>query len=274
MINIKDPLVQLKITSAACSFFAIASTLYRLWLRRSRLWVDDLAAAFALLTLVIQIVSVFLHLPVPNSQSQTTRVAVYYTMAYAFYTVIFFSRLSILFSIIRIDSSQRRRRYLHGAAIFIVAALLFLMAQLLWVCEPEPSWKLAANPQCKLPLQVAVCQLVTDVIIDGILLAAPLTLLRHLADKRLRRKLTVIFSTCVATTIVSLVHAAYILSKGGIKVLISALVEDTCSLIVANLPVLIGATFRIHWRRRSRSDSRLDTNAIYSSQPDLRLQSH
>jgi hypothetical protein len=46
------------------------------------------------------------------------------------------------------------------------------------------------------------------------------------------------------TTIVSLVHAALIISRGGIPVVISALVEDCMSLTVANLPVVATASFR------------------------------
>lgn len=38
-------------------------------------------------------------------------------------------------------------------------------------------------------------------------------------------RLMVIFSTCIVTTIVSLVHAVYILNYGGKKVVIVALVE-------------------------------------------------
>ncbi len=44
------------------------------------------------------------------------------------------------------------------------------------------------------------------------------------------------------TTIVSLVHAALIITRGGIPVLISALVEDCMSLTVANLPVIATAS--------------------------------
>lgn len=55
----------------------------------------------------------------------------------------------------------------------------------------------------------------------------------------------------VVTTIVSLVHAAYIISRGGIPVIISALVEDCMSLTVANVPVVATASFR---RLESSSD--------------------
>jgi hypothetical protein len=49
-------------------------------------------------------------------------------------------------------------------------------------------------------------------------------------------------SLTVITTIVSLVHAAYIITRGGIPVIISALVEDCMSLTVANLPVVATAS--------------------------------
>lgn len=245
MIDPNDPLVQLKITCATCSIFALGTTMYRLYKRRGRLWADDAWALFAFVALIIQIASVFLHVPVPNNLSKTARVAAYYLMATTFYAIIWASRLSILFSIVRIDPSEHRRRHLFWVAVAFVATTFFLLAQLLWVCEPEPSWKEEPNPQCHLPLQVAICQLVTDVIADTILLFAPVPLFRHLANKPLRRKLTLIFSTCVVTTIVSLVHAAFILSNGGIKVVISALVEDCLSLIVANMPVVVTALVQL-----------------------------
>ena len=50
--------------------------------------------------------------------------------------------------------------------------------------------------------------------------------------------------SAVVTTVVSLVHAAYIITTGGIPVIISALVEDCMSLTVANLPVVATASLR------------------------------
>lgn len=52
------------------------------------------------------------------------------------------------------------------------------------------------------------------------------------------------FVLSVVTTVVSLVHAAYIITRGGIPVIISALVEDCMSLTVANLPVVATASMR------------------------------
>ena len=54
------------------------------------------------------------------------------------------------------------------------------------------------------------------------------------------------------TTIVSLVHAVYIITRGGIPVIISALVEDCMSLTVANFPVVVSATIKHFSGSRSR----------------------
>lgn len=70
------------------------------------------------------------------------------------------ARLSILFSMIRIDPSQTRQRRLMyiGASFSLIWVLL--IAQLFWVCESAPSWKELKSPQCPLDKQVAICQLV------------------------------------------------------------------------------------------------------------------
>lgn len=96
--------------------------------------------------------------------------------------------------------SKQRNRYLSAC----------LWVRLIYGCKVD--W--AQNFNC-----------LADVIADLILLIAPLKLLQSLQDKQLRLRLMVIFSTCIVTTVVSLVHAVYILNHGGKKVVIVALVE-------------------------------------------------
>ncbi|KAJ7847068.1 hypothetical protein B0H13DRAFT_2362622 [Mycena leptocephala] len=165
--------------------------------------------------------------------------AAFYLMGTTFYLIIWASRLSILFSIIRIEPSAQRRRLLFWVAGTFVAAALFLLGQLFWICELNDS------VGCEFPPQIGICQIVTNVIADSILLLAPLPLFRKLIDKSLGFKLTLLFSTCVVTTIVSLVHSAFILTDDDKKILISAIVQDCLSLIVANIPVIITTTIDI-----------------------------
>ncbi|GLB42039.1 putative expressed protein [Lyophyllum shimeji] len=104
-------------------------------------------------------------------------------------------------------------------------------------------------------LGVVVLQLVTDIVSDSILIIAPLRLLRNLSDRKLRRRLTVIFSTCLITTAVSLVHAAFLFIHAAIKVLIAAIVECSVSLIVCNVPVVATSLLRV-LRGQRASDTR------------------
>jgi hypothetical protein len=136
------------------------------------------------------------------------------------------------------------RYRLKWLAAAFVAAVLGLFFQLFWTCEHIHGWKNKASPQCPLPKQVAIFQLISDILADLALIILPIRLIRGIKDKRLRWRLIFIFSTSIVTTIVSLVHAAYIISRGGIPVVISALVEDCMSLTVANLPVVATASFR------------------------------
>ena len=101
-----------------------------------------------------------MHVDDPSELSKTNRVAAYYLMASTFYTVIWSARLSILFSIIRIDPDPQIRRRLRWIVAAFIFAIFFFLAQLMWVCEPEPGWKDERSPQCKLNKEVAICQLV------------------------------------------------------------------------------------------------------------------
>jgi hypothetical protein len=153
-------------------------TLLRLWLRRDRYWWDDAWAFFSFLwydphslpisrfqplfsSLIAQFGGVFMHVEHPSDLSKLNRIAAYYLMAVTFYCVIWSARISILFSIIRIDPDPvKRRRSMWLAALF-VGAIGFFLAQLFWTCETiHNGWKNKPSPQCPLPKQVAICQLV------------------------------------------------------------------------------------------------------------------
>jgi hypothetical protein len=164
------------------------------------------------------------------------------------------ARLSILYSIIRLDPYPGRRRRLHCTAALFVLFWALLMGQQFWVCQHEPGWRNQLVPQCRFDKQIALSQLtcsyaysshcssnhlpvtyaytyIADVISDSILLAAPWTLWWGFSDQVLRRRLIIIFSTCVITTIVSIVHAALIITNGGEVVIIAGLVEVSSLLL-------------------------------------------
>jgi hypothetical protein len=113
----------------------------------------------------VQFAAVFMHVDNPLDLSRLNRIAAYYLMATTFYAVIWTARLSILFSIIRIDPDPVTRRRLRWLACAFIAAFLFLIAQLFWTCEHlHDGWKNKPSPQCHLPKAVAICQLVSTCI--------------------------------------------------------------------------------------------------------------
>ena len=239
---------------------------------------------FAFSSLIVQIAAVFMHVEHPTDLSRLDRIAAYYLMAMTFYAVIWTARLSILFSIIRIDPDPVWRRRLMWLAGAFIAALCFFYAQLLWTCETMTNgWKNKVSPQCPLPKQIAICQLVCMCMHAYFCFPTAHSISRpnsgcyrrsdphsvaHSAHPRyqgqrpslasllhlfhleyvalipLSHLRTRVFTSisAVVTTVVSLVHAAYIITTGGIPVVIAALVEDCMSLTVANLPVVATAS--------------------------------
>src|SRR5216684_1484020 len=116
---------------------------------------------YILFSLFVQFAGVFMHVHNKSDLSRLSRIAAYYLIAFSFYSVIWSARLSILFSIIRIDPDPVMRRRLGWLAGAFIAAIAFFFAQLLWICETmHNGWRNKPNPQCPLPKQVAICQLV------------------------------------------------------------------------------------------------------------------
>ncbi|KIK66457.1 hypothetical protein GYMLUDRAFT_38241 [Collybiopsis luxurians FD-317 M1] len=254
MLNARDPLVQIGITSVVCTVPAIITTVYRLYIRRGRYWFDDAWALLSAMTQMVMFSGAFVH--ITHSSPKLSMVAAYYMMASAFYSVVWFARLSILFSIIRIHPDERMRKRLHIVGVCFMLTVTFLISQLYWVCEPEPDWKSEESPQCELPKQVVICQLVTDVISDSILVVVPLRLIQTIIDTKLRRRLAVIFSTCLITTAVSMVHAAFIFIHAGPQEVMAAIAEDCVSLIVCNVPI-IASTLFTKWQNFTASETKI-----------------
>ncbi|KAF8630994.1 hypothetical protein AX15_002686 [Amanita polypyramis BW_CC] len=249
-----------EIVSLVCASVAIISTVARLFLRRRRLWVDDAWAFFALLVLIVQFIGIFTH---PRHSREG--VARYYVLATTFYTIIWSARLSLLFSLIRVDPHTQRRQLLFVlAAVYIILCIL-LVAQLFWTCEPQQGWKSLPVPQCHIELPLALFQLITDVIADGTLLIVPLFLFRILNDTPLRYLLMAIFSTCIITTVVSLIHAVYVLTTGGVKEEIAAIVEDCASLVVCNIPVIAPALLYLQQNTSVQQSTNLLSTIVFHS---------
>ncbi|KAI6156781.1 hypothetical protein BKA82DRAFT_712343 [Pisolithus tinctorius] len=239
---------QTEVVGTVLPIAAMVVTSFRLFvrMRQCRLWLDDVWAALAIVFDIISLAAFWLYLHDYARYSQNTRVALYYTNVQIFYAVVWSSRISILFTVVRLTSPGSLRRWIVRTAVAFVVAWMILGAQIFWTCEAESGWKTQPRPQCDTGRNVAIAQIITDVIGDTVLILAPFRLIHQVRlTKAQKIRLLSIFSTSAVTTVVSLTHAYYVFYNGGLKVIIAAVVEVSISLIVANLSVLVAFLFRI-----------------------------
>ncbi|KAG1884275.1 hypothetical protein F4604DRAFT_201683 [Suillus subluteus] len=242
-------LFQIEVVGIALTSVAVIVTSFRLCIRarHKRLWIDDAWAAIGMIFNFMLLVADCLYLQDYQRYPQGTRVALYYMIAQFFYAVVWSSRLSILFTIVRLTvPGTTFRRVLISTAITFGIVWAILFSQVWWVCESEPSWKTQPHPQCDLGRGVAIAQVITDVLGDFVLILAPFSLLykvRLSTGQKVR--VLAVFSASAITTIVSLTHAYYIFSGGGTKEVMAAIVEASMSLIVANLSVVVAFIFHL-----------------------------
>lgn len=240
--------VQIDVLNMAMPLVAVTVTLFRLYCRarQGRLWIDDLWATFAMLFTLVQLIVNWIYLEAYEKYPQGTRVALFYMLVVLFPTVVWSSRISILLTVVRLTAPGTLRKILMRTTMVFVILWAVLSVQVLLTCEDEPGWKTEPRPQCNLGKNVAIAQIITDVFGDSVLILAPFRLIYKVRlTKAQKIRILAIFSTSTITTVVSLVHAYYILSNEGLKEAMAAMVETSVSLIVASLSVVVAFFLRM-----------------------------
>ncbi|KIK32730.1 hypothetical protein CY34DRAFT_18840 [Suillus luteus UH-Slu-Lm8-n1] len=204
-------LTQTEVADIVITIIAIIVTSFRLYVRvrQGRLWIDDAWATLGMMFDFILLITLCL-----------------YMQDY-------------------VPGTFRRVLMFTAIAFGTVWALLF--SQLWWICEHNSAWKTQPFPQCDLGRSVAITQIITDVLGDSILILAPFCLIyRVRLSWGQKVRVLSVFSASAITTIVSLTHAYYIYSGGGLKEVLAAMIEASISLIVANLSVVIAFLFNLN----------------------------
>ncbi|KAG2356952.1 hypothetical protein BDR07DRAFT_1421775 [Suillus spraguei] len=262
---------QTSVVGMVLPLVAITVTSFRLYCRmqQGRLWIDDLWATFAMIFILALLVVDWLYLQNYENYPQGIKVALYYMMCQFFFAVIWCSRISILLTVVRLAVPGTFRKVLTFTTVIFVIAWAVLFAQVLWTCESEPGWKSQPRPQCDLGRNVAIALIITDVFGDTIIILAPFRLIYNVKLTKARKiRILAIFSTSAITTIVSLVHAYYVLSDGGLKETMAAMVETSVSLIVANSSVVVAFFLRMSTEDDTSSPAPLFTPVMtFGSQP-------
>lgn len=268
-------IAQTEVVNVVLPLVAIAVTSFRLYcrVRQGRLWIDDLWATFAMIFILALLIVDWLYLQDYDKIPQGARIALYYMVCQFFYAVVWCSRISILLTVVRLTVPGTLRRVLTYTTMIFVITWAVLFAQVWWTCESEPSWKTQPRPQCNLGRNVAIAQIITDVLGDSILILAPFRLIYKVRLTTAQKiRILTIFSTSAITTIVSLAHAYYVLSEGGLKEAVAAMVESSVSLIVANLSVVVAFLLRMSAEDDSSSPApwKLSSIITFGSQPRRR----
>lgn len=245
--------------------FLSTSTRLLIKYRIGNFWWDDGVAILATMFCGLMSSTNFIHYMNPAKFDQSTKIIAYYCISESFYLSLWTSRLSMLFSILRIAPDMKTRRFLKIVSIVFVCVLAFLFCQVFWVCESQPGWKNLPKPQCALGRQVAVCQLVTDISADFLLIGIPVRLLSQTAFPRgIKIRVLIIFGAASLITVVSLIHAAYILAVRGIEANLTGIVEISVAVMVCNVIVILPAIWRLCGLLDDSSDSTAGTVRLTS----------
>lgn len=113
---------------------------------------------------------------------------------------------------------------------------------------------------------VALSQLITDVIADTFLLAAPLHLWKNLRFPR-RRKILIMsaFSATILITVITIPHSIILFKIQRETPLLLAHVKAALSLIICNLLVIVTFVYRVCWKETFDLDQALTTHGVFTS---------
>ncbi|KZT27586.1 hypothetical protein NEOLEDRAFT_1176601 [Neolentinus lepideus HHB14362 ss-1] len=232
---------------------AVISTIFRICYRLKirRFWWDDGWAAMSVAAQFVLLVNLWIRTDTPDvgplHQSKGNRIIAYWLVSLSFTFTLWSARMSQLFSVVRIiPEIMRMRKIAYGIAGLFGAMWTTLIIQKVYICKRDTSWYREAKPQCHLGHAVASTELATDFISDAMLVVVPLRLLWRVSMHRSQRKLLFsVFSASILTTIVSAVHAYFVLGPSGLLEATTANVEASVSLIVANLAVIVTYLYRL-----------------------------
>ncbi|KIJ15183.1 hypothetical protein PAXINDRAFT_169330 [Paxillus involutus ATCC 200175] len=239
---------------------AVILTSFRLWFRYHirRLWWDDFWAALALICdFVCMVVGWLLTAPLDNpymsivslplpADSRSTHIITFWLNLLFYTCAIWFARLSIVFSVVRIVPPSRKvfLAAMGTGAIFVLMWGYMLAAKTV-VCSMDKSWYNFVFIQCPIPEWVAISEVGTDAISDLMLVALPLCLLWRVklpSDQKIM--ILCVSSSSILVSVVSAVHTSYIIPPSFIGGATGE-VESALSLVVCNLLVIVTFIYRV-----------------------------
>ncbi|KAJ7093987.1 hypothetical protein B0H15DRAFT_831500 [Mycena belliarum] len=215
-------------------------------IRSKRLWLDDAWAILALLFSYALLINMWMRTDLTNSRSQ--RIIAYWIVNITFTCTLWASRMSVIFSIIRIiPHSLTLRRITSYLAVLFGLMWTGLLVKKVHLCASDRSWYHLPQPQCHLGRVVGIMELATDSVADLGLAIVPMELLRRAPTivGSQRMLVLIIFGANLLTAIVSVVHAVYLLGPAGLLEAISAQAEAAVALLISSAGVIVPPIYRL-----------------------------
>ncbi|KAG1741458.1 uncharacterized protein EDB91DRAFT_330028 [Suillus paluster] len=245
---------RLAVAGSVSHGIAIVSTIFRLvyrgWTRR--VWWEDAWAAFSLISDVFCLAYMWIN---PSTISFPT-----WAFAVALTCVLWAARMSIIFSIIRVanHSGHKIHKWItHLIAVSFACMWVALLAQKIYVCAVQA---------CQMAEPVALSQLITDVISDCLLVAAPLQLWKNVGLSRSRKILVLSsFGASLLITGITIPHSVILFHPLSETTLIFAHVKAALSLVICNLLVIVTFVYRVFSKETVDLDQSFTCPGIFSS---------
>lgn len=227
-----------------CTIFRLV---YRGWMRH--FWWEDAWAAFALVADVVCLACIWLD-----------RVISAWALTIAFTIVLWAARMSVIFSIISVanhSGSKIHKQITYLIAVSFACMWAALLAQKISICEFH---------SCHMGKPVALSLLITDIIADASLVAAPLYLLKDVGLSRSRKILVQsAFGASLLITAITISHSILLLKVHNTNTLIFAHVKAALSLIICNLLVIVTFLYHVCSKDSFDLDQSFTSNGVFTS---------
>ncbi|KAG1779441.1 hypothetical protein EV702DRAFT_966250 [Suillus placidus] len=244
-----------------CTIFRLV---YRGWMRH--FWWEDAWAAFALIADVVCLACIWLDRAISCDMGPHNCFYHCSVVRSTAHSVIFLTdwfraaRMSVIFSIISVanhSGSKIHKQITYLIAVSFVCMWAALLAQKISICEFH---------SCHMGKPVALSLLITDVIADVSLVAAPLYLLKDVGLSRSRKILVQsAFGASLLITAITITHSILLLKVHTTNTLIFAHVKAALSLIICNLLVIVTFLYRVCSKDSFDLDQSFTSNGVFTS---------
>ncbi|KAG2090067.1 hypothetical protein BD769DRAFT_416289 [Suillus cothurnatus] len=234
-----------------CTIFRLA---YRGWMRN--LWWEDAWAAFALIEDAVCLACIW------HDSLRITS----WILVVTFISVPWAARMSIIFSIIRITNHTSSK--IHRQIIYAIAVSFAFM----WVALLTHRITRCALHSCFMGKSAVLSRLITDVIADIFLVAAPLYLWSNVGLLRSTKILVLsAFSASLLNIAITVPHSIVLLEGhkiGGIVIIVPH-IKAALSLVVCDLLVIATAVYHICWKENFDLDQSCGvfTSVVFAQMP-------